>query len=91
MRVGILLGLVMAAFGFGRALTWGSPMPLAMTVAVSLFTLVLWANSMGSLLPPLAAKLRIDPAVISGPVMSTLVDATGLFIYFTLARVIIGL
>jgi magnesium transporter len=55
-----------------------------------LFTLVVWANSMGALLPPLAVRLRIDPAVISGPVMSTLVDATGLFIYFTLARIIIG-
>jgi len=46
---------------------------------------------MGSVLPVLAAKLHIDPAVISGPVMSTLVDATGLFVYFMLARLIIGL
>ncbi len=91
MRAGMLLGIVMGAAGFARALTWGSPMPLAITVAVSLFSLVLWANCMGSILPPLATKMRIDPAVISGPVMSTLVDATGLFIYFTLARVIIGL
>jgi magnesium transporter len=91
MRTGFLLGLGMAAVGFVRAITWGSSTPLAITVAASLFTIVLWANVIGSLLPPLAARLKIDPAVISGPVMSTLVDATGLFIYFTLARVIIGL
>ena len=91
LRVGILLGIPMGVLGFARALTWGSPIPLAATVAISLFTLVVWANSMGAILPPLASRLKIDPAVISGPVMSTLVDATGLFIYFTLARIIIGL
>jgi magnesium transporter len=52
---------------------------------------VVWANLMGVVLPLLASRLRIDPTVISGPVMSTLVDATGLLIYFSLARVIIGL
>ncbi len=91
LRTGVVLGLVMGTMGFVRALTWNSGIPLAATVAASLFTLVVWANSMGALLPPLATKLRIDPAVISGPVMSTLVDATGLFIYFTLARIIIGI
>jgi magnesium transporter len=90
MRAGFLLGLTMGVVGFVRALTWGSAIPLAITVGVSLFTIVLWANTIGSLLPPLAARLKIDPAVISGPVMSTLVDATGLFIYFTLAHLIIG-
>jgi magnesium transporter len=91
MRIGILLGLVMGVVGFGRALLWGSPIPLAFTVAFALLAIVLWANTIGSLLPPLAARLNIDPAVISGPVMSTLVDATGLIIYFTLAHLIIGI
>ncbi len=91
MRTGILLGLVMGVVGFVRALTWHSPLLLAVTVGAALFTIVLWANIIGSLLPPLADRLRIDPAVISGPVMSTLVDATGLMIYFMLAKVIMGL
>lgn len=91
MRAGILLGLVMGTVGFVRALTWHSPLPLAMTVGAALFTIVLWANIIGSLLPPLADRLRIDPTVISGPVMSTLVDATGLMIYFLLAKIIMGL
>jgi Mg/Co/Ni transporter MgtE len=44
-----------------------------------------------TLLPLLAVWLRIDPTVVSGPVMSTLVDASGLFIYFTIAGGILGL
>jgi magnesium transporter len=91
MRVGLLLGLVMAVMGYLRALTWRATTQLALTVSGSLFAIVLWANMIGALLPPLAARLKVDPAVISGPVMSTLVDATGLLIYFSLARAIIGL
>jgi magnesium transporter len=51
---------------------------------------VLWANVVGALLPLLAARLKIDPTVISGPLMSTLVDATGLFIYLAMARAILS-
>ncbi|MBI3160222.1 MAG: magnesium transporter [Chloroflexi bacterium] len=90
-KTGFLLGLVMAIVGFVRALLWGTGLPLALTVALALFAIVLWANIIGSLLPVLAERFRIDPAVISGPVMSTLIDATGLVIYFSLARAIIGL
>jgi len=91
LRTGLLLGLAMGAVGFVRAMLWHSGIPLALTVAVALFAIVLWANVIGALLPSLASRLKIDPAVISGPVMSTLVDATGLIIYFSLARRIIGL
>jgi magnesium transporter len=91
LRTGFLLGIAMALIGFIRALLWKSTVQLALTVSASLFGIVLWANIIGALLPPLASKLKIDPAVISGPVMSTLVDATGLIIYFTLAKWIIGL
>jgi len=53
--------------------------------------IVVWANVLGAVLPLLAAKIGIDPPIVSGPVMSTLVDATGLFIYFTIARILLGL
>jgi len=88
-RTGFILGLVMSVVGFMRALMWGYTIDLGITVAAALFTIVLWANIIGAMLPLLAARLKIDPAVISGPVMSTLVDATGLFIYFSLARLLI--
>jgi len=91
LRVGLLLGTAMAGIAYIRALTWGSSPALALSIALAIFTIVVWANGLGSLLPLLAARLRIDPTVVSGPVMSTLVDATGLFIYFTIARAILGL
>ena len=91
LRVGILLAAVLAAIAYGRALLWGTTPDLALAVSLSILTIVIWANSLGALLPMGAAALKIDPTVVSGPAMSTLVDATGLFIYFTIARLIIGL
>lgn len=90
-RSGVLLGLCMGVVAYVRALTWGTGQSLALTVAIAICTIVVWANILGSLLPLLAAKLKIDPTVVSGPAMSTLVDATGLFIYFTIAGIVLGL
>jgi magnesium transporter len=90
-RVGLLLGVGMAVIAFIRALTWGSSRQLALTVSIAILAIVIWANALGSLLPLIATRLKIDPTVVSGPVMSTLVDATGLFIYFSIAKVVIGL
>jgi magnesium transporter len=89
--IGLLLGLGMGVVAFLRALAWGTTPAMALTVSLAIFTIVIWATSLGAVLPLLAARLRIDPTVVSGPVMSTLVDATGLFIYFTIARVVLNL
>ena len=62
-----------------------------MSPFISILGIVLWATGAGSLLSLLATRLCIDPTVVSGPAMSTLVDATGLFIYFTIARLMLGL
>lgn len=91
LRVGVALGLGMAVVAYIRALTWGSSPELALTVAAAIFTIVVWANGLGAVLPLVATRLGIDPTVLSAPVMSTLVDATGLFIYFSIARLILGL
>ena len=89
--VGLLLGVAMSIIAFGRALLWGTTSSLALTVSLAILTIVIWANALGAVLPLLAARLKIDPTVVSGPVMSTLVDATGLFIYFTIAKLLLGL
>lgn len=89
--VGFFLGVGMGIVAFIRAITWHSPLMLSVTVATSIWAIVLWANCIGSLLPLLAVKLKIDPAIVSGPLMSTLVDATGLFLYLTIARLLLGL
>jgi len=90
-RAALFLGSAMGLVGFIRALTWGSPVPLGATVGISLMAIVLWSAIIGAALPILASRLRVDPAVVSGPAMSTLVDATGLVIYFFIARWIMHL
>jgi len=91
LRVGLMLGTGMGVLAYGRALLWGTSPALAVTVALAIAMIVLWANGLGAILPMLAARLRIDPTVVSGPVMSTLVDATGLFIYFSVARSVLNI
>jgi magnesium transporter len=90
LRVGLILGICMAIISFGLAYVWVGNQELALTVAVSILVIVVWATGAGSLLPLIATRMGIDPTVVSGPVMSTLVDATGLFIYFNIARFILG-
>lgn len=89
-RIGLALGLGMGGVAFIRAITWDSNPALAMTIAASVLGIILWANGIGALLPLLAARLRVDPALVSGPVMTTILDATGLLIYFSLAQIILG-
>ncbi|HRR25185.1 MAG TPA: magnesium transporter [Acidobacteriota bacterium] len=90
-RVGVLLGLAMGTVAFIRAITWEPNPRLAATVALATVGVIVWATFVGAVLPILAARFKIDPAAVSGPVMSTLVDATGLIIYFMIARWILGL
>jgi magnesium transporter len=89
-QVGMLLGIAMAGAAYLRAITWGSSIGLALTVSLAILAIVVWASLLGALLPTLATRFKIDPTVVSGPVMSTLVDATGLFIYFMIARAILN-
>lgn len=91
LRVGLMLGTIMAVVAYGRALMWDTSSGVALTVALAIFAIVVWANTLGSVLPLLARRFRIDPTVVSGPAMSTLVDATGLFIYLTIAGIVLGL
>ena len=88
---GLALGILLGFVGFGRALLWGSTMPLALTVGVSILVICTWANAVGATIPMLATACRIDPTIMSAPLIATLVDATGLFIYFHIARTILQL
>jgi magnesium transporter len=88
---GLTLGILLGAVGFGRALLWGSTTPLAVTVGISILVICTWANAVGATIPMLATLFKIDPTIMSAPLIATLVDATGLFIYFMIARSILGL
>jgi magnesium transporter len=89
--VGLLLGLVMGAVGIVRALLWNTGFEVALVVALTLPIIVIWSTSVATVIPILADRFRIDHTVISGPMIATLVDASGLLIYFSLAKWILGL
>jgi magnesium transporter len=88
---GALIGILVGAVAFGRALTWGAHMPLAVTVGVTVLVICTWSTTVGSLIPIAAQRFGIDPAVLSAPMIATLVDATGLIIYFRIAKLFLNL
>ncbi len=83
---GTVLGLILGAVGFLH--TWllrGESPTFALVIAFTILGICMWANTVGALVPLLARKLGIDPAVVSAPLITTLVDATGLCIFYTIA------
>jgi Mg/Co/Ni transporter MgtE len=72
-------------------LLWGQHTPLAFTVALTVLVICTWATAVGSLIPIVAERFGVDPAVLSAPLITTLVDATGLVIYFSIAKTILHL
>ena len=86
---GMVVGLLVAPVAFGQALLWHVPIPLALTVSVTMFAICVWSTTVGSLIPIAAERFGVDPAVLSAPLITTLVDATGLVIYFTIAKLIL--
>jgi magnesium transporter len=95
---GLALGLVLAVIGFVRIVIWESVghmygphyLGVALTVAASLVFIVLWGTIAGSMLPLFLRRIGLDPANSSAPFVATLVDVTGLMIYFSIARVVLG-
>lgn len=83
---GLLLGLCLGAIGFLQArLVWGESWQVGIVVGLALPAVVMWANTTATLVPIVAERLGIDPTVVSAPMITTIVDATGLLIYFTIA------
>jgi magnesium transporter len=88
---GLVLGSLLGCVAFGWTLLWGYTTELAAVVGLTIVAICLWANVIGSLVPLIAQKLGIDPAVVSAPLITTLVDATGLAIYLLIAKGLLGL
>jgi len=88
-RVGLLLGAMLAIVSFpivGFIFGWD----FATVISLTLVVICTWASFAGGMLPVLAKRVGIDPAVVSAPLITTLVDATGLIIYFVIARVVLA-
>ena len=88
---GLALGIPLGAIGFVRALMWGSSSSVAAVVASSLIAVVLVGTVVGAMLPLLFRRLGFDPAVASSPFVASLVDVTGLVIYFSIARSVLNI
>lgn len=88
---GLLLGALLGVFGFLFALLMGFSAPTGVAVGLSILGICAWANVVGALVPIVAQRIGIDPTVMSAPMITTLVDATGLFIYFAVAGLVLGL
>jgi magnesium transporter len=94
---GLALGAILGSIGFLRITLWSAFSPVygehwllvAITVAIALVGIVLWGTLIGSLLPLLLRRLGFDPATSSAPFVATLVDVTGLVIYFSVAMIIL--
>ncbi len=95
---GVALGLVLGTIGFLRITTWqylhwynyGEHWKLlAITIFFSLIGIVMWGTICGSMIPIILKKCKQDPAASSAPFVATLVDVTGLVIYFTIAAIIL--
>jgi magnesium transporter len=94
---GLSLGAILGTIGFLRIAIWSTFLPtygphpilIAVTVALALVGVVLWGSLIGSLLPLLLQRLGFDPATSSAPFVATLVDVTGLVIYFSVALVVL--
>ena len=90
---GLLLGCILGAIGFARVAVWAQfsdvygphYMLIAITVGLSLLGVVMWGSLSGSMLPFLLRRMGADPATSSAPFVATMVDVTGLVIYFSIA------
>ncbi|GAA1319695.1 magnesium transporter [Leucobacter albus] len=89
-RVGLLLGLLLGTLGFtiaGLVYSWD----IGLVIGLTLVAICTVAATIGGIMPLIARWVKVDPAVFSNPFISTFVDASGLIIYFLIARAILGL
>lgn len=95
---GVMLGLTLGLMGISVIFTWHfisgqfgeHYLPIAFTIGISLMGVVLWGSLVGSMLPLILKRLGADPAASSTPFVATLVDVTGLIIYFSVAFAILS-
>jgi magnesium transporter len=94
MATGLLLGLLIGLIGVVNAFIWTHKemhlrLELALTVGLSQMAIITMATTVGAALPLIAKRLNIDPAVMSAPFITTLIDAAGLLLYFLIAKAIL--
>jgi magnesium transporter len=89
--VAVVNGVILALMVFGAVMLVNRNQPLAMTVSIALFSVVLLASFMGTVTPLILDKLGINPALASGPFITTANDLIGLAVYFSVAHMLYNL
>lgn len=100
LRISVLLALALGVLSWGKVmfLSQGSDIPngftlnnIGLTIAIALSLQVITSTLVGAILPLVASKYKFDPAIVASPALTTIVDITGLLIYFTTAKVLLNL
>ncbi|MGV8963621.1 MAG: magnesium transporter [Candidatus Saccharimonadaceae bacterium] len=89
--ISLICGVILSAFNLLRIVIFEPTVPflVAVTVSLTLITTVVMAKVIGGILPILAKKVNLDPAIMAGPLITTIVDAMSLIIYFNIAQSIL--
>ena len=90
-RVSLIVGIVLAIVNGIRILLQYKDMQLAIVIGLTLIATVILAKALGCLLPMLAKKLKLDPAIMASPLITTLVDIFSILVYFQIATTIMGI
>ncbi|WIV13353.1 magnesium transporter [Proteiniborus sp. MB09-C3] len=92
LRVSIVVGIVLAIVNFGRIYFFEkTDLYISLAICISLFFTVIIAKVVGGILPIVAKKVKMDPAIMASPLITTIVDALALIIYFTAATTLLGI
>lgn len=90
LRVGVICGIILSLVNFIRILVLGgTPVMVNLTVSLSLCITVIISKSIGCLLPMAARKLHFDPAIMAGPLITTVVDSVSLVVFFNVAKMFV--
>ena len=89
--ISLICGVILSTVNFARIIVFEPQVPvlIALTVSVTLISTVVMAKVIGGLLPIAAKKLKLDPAIMAGPLITTIVDALSLIIYFNIAQAVL--
>lgn len=90
-RISLLIGLILAGINFTRIFIQYKRIELAFTISLTIMIIVFIANIIGFMMPMLAKKLKFDPAVMSSPIITTLLDCILILVYFSISSLILGL
>ena len=90
-RIALIVGVILASVNAARIVLMYGSWPMALITAIALVITVILSKSLGCILPMLAKKLKLDPAIMASPLLTTIVDACSVVVYFAVATRVLGL